>query len=55
MLHENGTAKKVIVQIVTRHDDMLEIASSEIQGGEKLIFAGQTKLENGDPVNVVLD
>ncbi len=55
MLHENGTAKKLIVKIVTRHDDMLEIASSEIQGGEKLIFAGQTKLENGDPVNVVVD
>lgn len=55
MLHENGTAKKVTVQIVNRHDDMLEIASSEIQGGEKLIFAGQTKLENGDPVNVVVD
>ncbi len=55
MLNENGIAKKVIVQIVSRHDDQLEIASSEIQGGEKLIFAGQTKLENGDPVNVVLD
>ncbi len=55
MLNENGIAKKVIVQIVSRHDDQLEIASSEIQGGEKLIFAGQTKLENGDPVNVVVD
>ena len=55
MLHENGTAKKVTVQIVSRYDDMLEIASSEIQGGEELIFAGQTKLENGDPVNVVVD
>jgi len=55
MLHENGTAKKVIVKIVTRHDDQLEISSPEIQGGEELIYAGQTKLENGDPVNVVVD
>ncbi|RLD55019.1 MAG: efflux transporter periplasmic adaptor subunit [Bacteroidetes bacterium] len=55
MLHENGTAKRVTVQIVNRHDDQLEISSSEIQGGEQLIFAGQTKLENGDPVNVVVD
>jgi len=53
MLHENGTARKVVVQIVKRHDDQLEISSSEIQGGEQLIYAGQSRLENGAPVNVV--
>ena len=55
MLHENGTARKVSVQIVNRHDDQLEIASSEIKGGEELIYAGGSKLENGSPVNVVAD
>lgn len=55
MLHENGTAKKVTVQIVNRHDDQLEISSPEIKGGEELIYAGQNKLENGAPVNVVAD
>jgi len=55
MLHENGTARKVVVQIVKRHDDQLEISSPEIQGGEQLIYAGQSRLENGDPVNVVVD
>ena len=53
MLYENGTAKKVVVQIVNRHDDQLEISSPEIKGGEQLIFAGQSRLENGTPVNVV--
>ncbi len=55
MLHENGKAKKVTVQIVTRHDDQLEISSSGLKGGEELIYAGQSKLEQGDPVNVVVD
>ena len=53
MLHENGTAKKVNVEIVSRHDDQLEISSPELQGGEQLIYAGQSRLENGDVVNVV--
>lgn len=55
MLHENGSAKKVVVQILKRHDDQLEIASPEIRGGEQIIYAGQTKLENGALVNVVAD
>jgi len=55
MLHDNGTAKKVTVKIVSRHDDQLEISSSQIVGGEELIYAGQSKVENGDPVNVMVD
>lgn len=55
MLHENGNARKVTVQIVSRYDDQLEIASPEIQGGEQLIYAGQSHLEDGAQVNVVAD
>lgn len=55
MVHEDGKAKKVTVQIVSRHDDQLEISSASLQGGEELIYAGQSRLENGDPVNVVVD
>lgn len=55
MLHENGSAKKVMVKIVNRHDDQLEIASPEIKGGEELILAGQTRLEDGDKVIVVAE
>ena len=55
MLNENGMAQRVKVEIVNRHDDQLEIASPEIKGGEQLIYAGQTNLEDGDPVKVVVE
>jgi RND family efflux transporter MFP subunit len=55
MLNEGGVAHKVTVQIVNRYDDQLEIASSGIHGGEQLIYAGQSSLEEGDPISVVED
>ncbi len=55
MLHNNGAAKRVTVKILERYDDQLEIASALIKGGEELIVAGQTNLEEGDPVNVVVE
>ncbi len=45
MLAENGTARKVTVKILNRHDDQLEIASPDLKGGEQLIYAGQSNLE----------
>ena len=55
MLHENGSAKKVNVEIVNRHDDQLEITSPSLHGGEQLIYAGQSRLEDGTAVNVVAE
>jgi RND family efflux transporter MFP subunit len=55
MLHSEGKAQRVTVQILGRHDDQLEIASSVIKGGEQLIYAGQSNLEDGDPVEIVVD
>lgn len=55
MLNENGKAHRVSVNILSRQDDQLEIASPELKGGESLIYAGQKNLENGDPVKVVVD
>jgi membrane fusion protein (multidrug efflux system) len=55
MIHENGVAKKVVVKIVSRLDDQLEISSPELKGGEELIIVGQANLENGVPVNVVVE
>ncbi len=48
-------AKKVVVQILRRYDDQLEIASDQLKGEEQLIIAGHTNLEDGDPVNVVVE
>jgi membrane fusion protein (multidrug efflux system) len=53
MLNEDGKARKVVVNIEKRYDDKLAISSPSIQGGEQLIIAGHTNLENGDPVKVV--
>jgi RND family efflux transporter MFP subunit len=55
MLFDNGTAHRVTVNIVERHDDQLEIASPAIKGGEQLIYAGQSNLEDGAPVKVVVE
>ncbi len=55
MLYENGSAKKVVVQILSRYDDQLEISSPEIKGGEQLIYAGQSRLENGTAVKIVAE
>lgn len=55
MLNDNGTAHKVTVQIVTRYDDQLEITSPLLKGGEQLIYAGQSSVEQGDPVQVVTE
>lgn len=55
MLHENGTARRVTVRIVKRHDDQLEIASPDLKGGEQLIYAGHNNLEDGEPVQVVVE
>jgi len=55
MINESGTARKVVVTISNRQDDQLEISSSEIEGGEQIIIAGQSNLENGAPVKVVAD
>jgi membrane fusion protein (multidrug efflux system) len=55
MLNENGSARRVTVEILTRYDDQLEIASPELKGGEQVIYAGQKNLEEGDQVNVVVE
>ncbi|MGW8315191.1 MAG: efflux RND transporter periplasmic adaptor subunit [Bacteroidales bacterium] len=55
MLYDGGVARKVTVRIVNRYDDQLEIASTGIHGGEELIYAGQSSLEDGDPVRVVVE
>jgi hypothetical protein len=55
MLHENGSAKKVFVRILERYNDQLQISSPELHGGEQLIYAGQSRLEDGTLVNVVTD
>lgn len=51
-LEENGKAKRVVVELGDRFDDMVEIVSDEIQAGDNLIVAGQARLLDGIAVSV---
>jgi membrane fusion protein, multidrug efflux system len=51
-LEENGSARRVVVRIGDRFDDMVEIISDEIYVGDKLIIAGQARLLDGVAVQV---
>lgn len=52
-VEENGKAKHVDVTLGERFDDKLEIISGELKPGNKLITSGQSKLNNGDLIEVV--
>lgn len=49
---EGDKARRVAVQLGERFDDQLEILSEENLTGQKVIVAGQSKLENGDLIEV---
>ena len=50
----NGSAKRVEVVIGKRFDDQLEIISETLKEGDKLINEGQSKLINGQKIDIVL-
>lgn len=52
-LEENGTAKRIVVEIGDRYDDMVELLTDEIQEGDWLIIAGQSRLLDGMAVDVI--
>lgn len=51
-IEKNGIAKRVNVKIGERFDHQLEIISDNNLEGQSIVIAGQSKLENGDKVNV---
>jgi membrane fusion protein, multidrug efflux system len=51
-LEEDGSARRVVVQIGDRFDDMVEVISDEIYVGDKLIVAGQARLLDGVAVRI---
>ena len=54
-LEENGAAKRVIVTMGQRFDDKVEVLSSELKEGGHLIVAGQSRLVDKVPVEVVAE
>ena len=51
-IEENGRAKRVVVELGERFDDMVEIVSDEISEGDRLVFAGQARLVDGVAIEV---
>ncbi len=51
-IEENGTARRVTVEIGQRYDDMVEIISDDITAGDNLVIAGQGRLVDGVAVKV---
>jgi membrane fusion protein, multidrug efflux system len=51
-IEENGRAKRVIVEIGDRFDDMVEIVTDQVGAGDNLIIAGQARLVDGVAVSV---
>ncbi len=46
-VNNNGTAKRIAVQLGQRFDDKTEIISEEIKDGDELVVVGQAKLVDG--------
>ena len=54
-INDGGKAKRIVVQLGERFNDQLEIISPELKGGEELIWAGQKRLEDQTPIEIVRD
>ena len=52
-LNNNGSAKRVSVNLGQRFDDKVEILSSEIKEGDQLVSVGQAKLIDGVKLSIV--
>ena len=52
-VEENSLARRVDVAIGKRFDDQLEIISSTLKEGDKLVTEGQSKLISGEKIEVV--
>jgi len=52
-VEENNLAKRVEVGIGKRFDDQLEIISDRVKEGDNLVIEGQTRLINGDKIEIV--
>jgi RND family efflux transporter MFP subunit len=52
-LNNNGSAKRVSVNLGQRFDDKVEILSNEIKEGDQLVSVGQAKLIDGVKLSIV--
>ncbi len=50
---ENGIAKRIAVEMGERFDDKVEVISSELKPGDKIVINGQDRLLDGSEIQVV--
>ena len=51
-LNENGTARRIFVQMGQRFDDKIEVLSEEVREGVEVVTTGAEKLIDGCKLNV---
>ena len=52
-VENQGVAKRIEVLIGKRFDDQLEIISDNLKEGDRLVTEGQSRLLNGDKIEIV--
>ncbi len=52
-IEENGKAKRVDVEMGDRFDDQVEVISSNLKAGDKIVINGQDRLLDGSEIQVV--
>ena len=52
-MNDNGTARKINVDLGKRFDDKVEILSGELQEGRELVVSGQANLMDGAKIRIV--
>jgi RND family efflux transporter MFP subunit len=53
-IEDQGVAKRIEITIGKRFDDQLEIISDNLREGSRLLTEGQSRLTNGDKLEVIL-
>jgi membrane fusion protein (multidrug efflux system) len=53
-VERSNVAERIEVSLGKRFDDQLEIISDNLKEGDKLVTEGQSKLINGDSIEIVL-
>ncbi len=54
-IEKDGIAKRIVVKLGKRFDDLVEVESAELHEGDHLIIFGQSRLLNGISVEVLSD
>jgi len=51
-INENGTARRIVVELGSRYDDRVEVISDQLRAGDQLIVAGHSRLLDGSLVSI---